>query len=377
MRGNARFGRRNVKKTNNYAHAIQVIKTAILKSRYRAAALANRELLSLYYGVGKFISENSRNGFWGTSAIDTICEKLQLELPGLRGFSAGNVKKMRIFFEQWCEYIENRASATHDLELSIDRDIEFAALATFENEKLPSGFMGIGFTHHYEILKKTQSLEERLFYIERCAAEFWSVEGLRYNLKSRLFTKQGKMPNNFNKVITDKDLQRKALLSFKDEYLLDYINIESPDDEPDERVLENGIVSNIRKFIMSLGKDFSFVGSQYRLVFEKREYFLDLLFFNRQLQCLVAIELKRGDFKPEYMGKMNFYLSVLDDSVKLPHENPSIGIILCKTKNKRIVEFSFRDMTKPMGVATYKTASKLPAKYRNVLPDAEQLKELL
>ncbi|MDR2728501.1 MAG: DUF1016 domain-containing protein, partial [Chitinispirillales bacterium] len=173
------------------------------------------------------------------------------------------------------------------------------------------------------------------------------------------------------------DLQRKALLSFKDEYLLDYINIESPDDELDERVLESEIVNNIRKFIMSLGKDFSFVGSQYRLVFEKREFFLDLLFFNRQLQCLVAIELKRGDFKPEYMGKMNFYLSVLDESVKLPHENPSIGIILCKTKNKRIVEFSFRDMTKPMGVATYKTASKLPPEYRKVLPDAEQLKELL
>ena len=142
-------------------------------------------------------------------------------------------------------------------------------------------------------------------------------------------------------------------------------------------MLENEIVSNIRKFIMSLGKDFSFIGNQYRMIFEEREYFIDLLFFNRQLQCLVAIELKRGDFKPEYMGKMNFYLSVLDELVRLPHEKPSIGIILCKTKNERIVEFSFRDTTKPMGVATYKTASELPKEYRNILPDAEQLKNLM
>jgi len=159
--------------------------------------------------------------------------------------------------------------------------------------------------------------------------------------------------------------------------LLDYINIEASDDESDERVLESGIVGNIRKFIMSLGKDFSFIGSQHRLVVEGQEYFIDLLFFNRQLQSLIAIELKRGDFKPEYLGKMNFYLSALDDLVRLPHENPSIGIILCKSKKQRVVEYAFRDTTKPMGVATYKTAEKLPTKYRNILPDAERLKELL
>jgi predicted nuclease of restriction endonuclease-like (RecB) superfamily len=219
-------------------------------------------------------------------------------------------------------------------------------------------------------------MKERLFYIEHCATEFWSVEKLQYHLKSNLFTKQGKLPNNFQTAISDKDLQRKALLSFKDEYLLNYINIESPDDEPDERVLESEIVNNIRKFIMSLGKDFSFIGNQYRIIVEK-EYFIDLLFFNRQLQCLVAFDLKRGDFKPEYLGKMNFYLSALDDLVRLPHENSSIGIILCKSQNQRTVEYAFRDMTKPMGVATYKTASELPPEYKNVLPDAERLKELL
>jgi predicted nuclease of restriction endonuclease-like (RecB) superfamily len=192
-----------------------------------------------------------------------------------------------------------------------------------------------------------------------------------------LYENQGKLPNNFEKTISDKDFQRKAMLSFKDEYLLDYINIESPDDEPDERVLENEIMNNIRKFIMSLGKDFSFIGNQYRMIVEEREYFVDLLFFNRQLQSLVAIDLKRGEFKPEYLGKMNFYLSALDDLVKLPHENPSIGIILCKSQNQKLVEYTFRDMSKPMGVATYKTAKELPAEYRDVLPDTESLMELL
>jgi hypothetical protein len=180
--------------------------------------------------------------------------------------------------------------------------------------------------------------------------------------RSGLYAKQGNLPNNFKSKISDIDIQRKALLSFKDEYLLDYINIELPDDEPDERVLESMIVNNIRKFIMSLGKDFSFI---------------DLLFFNRQLQCLVAIELKRGDFKPEYLGKMNFYLSALDDLVRLPHENRSRGIILCKSQKQNIVEYAFRDMTKSMGVAIYKVATEHPDEYKDILPNAEQLKQLL
>jgi predicted nuclease of restriction endonuclease-like (RecB) superfamily len=224
---------------------------------------------------------------------------------------------------------------------------------------------------------KTKTLEESLFYIEKCATEFWSVRTLQYHLKENLFAKRGELPNNFQTTISDIDLRRKALFSFKDEYLLDYINIESPDDEWDERVLENEIVTNIKNFIMSLGKDFSFIGNQHRLIIEEKEYFVDLLFFNRQLQCLVAIELKRGAFKPEYLGKLNFYLSALDDLVRLPHENRSIGIILCKSQKQSIVEYAFRDMSKPMGISTYKFATELPEQYRNILPDIDELKQLL
>lgn len=368
----------------NYANVVRQIKTAILQSRYRAIALANKEQLSLYYGIGEFVSKNSREGTWGTGAIDLISEQLQQELPGLRGFSASNIKNMRIFYEAWHTLV-NRQLATDDLNTA-DSEYDIPSTAEFRIKidwlsnvsLLPTpNFTLVGFTHHYEIIKKAESLPERLFYIDKCASEFWSVEKLKYSLNEKLFFEQGKQPNNFAITISDADLRRKALLTFKDEYLLDYINIESPDDEVDERVLESEIVLNIKNFIMSLGKDFAFIGNQYRLIIEEQEYFVDLLFFNRQLQCLIAFELKRGAFKPEYLGKMNFYLSALDDLVRLPHENRSIGVILCKSKKEKIVEYAFRDTSKPMGVSTYKLATELPEKYREILPSEEELRKLM
>lgn len=351
--------------------AIKTIKQAILHSRYQAAALVNRELLSLYYGIGGYISSNSRQGFWGTGALENISKSLQQELPGLRGFSVGNIRKMRIFYEEWNKEFSNRALATHDL-----KQIEFRALITHELEEAYFGFLNIGFTHHYEILKHTHSIEERKYYIQKCATEFWTVEKLRYNLKSNLYSSEGAMFSNFNSTIKNIDFGKAAIKSFKDEYLLDFVNIEDVD-EIDERVLEHEIVLNIKKFIMALGSDFSFLGNQYRLIVDEKEYFLDLLFFNRRLQSLVVIELKRGEFKPEYAGKMNFYLSALDEDVKMPHENPSIGIILCKSQSQKIVEFAFKDTSKPMGVAVYKLASELPEKYKDILPNPDMLRELL
>lgn len=367
----------------NFIQAIQTIKSAILQSRYRAATLVNRELLSLYFGIGKFISENSRNHFWGTNAIETISVKLQQELPGLRGFSPVNIKRMRQFYEEWEKHFQSteyqksifRPLPTDEIQtdlLLLNRPLLTDDLANLNFDD----FLAIGFTHHYEILIKTKTVEERLFYINSCAKEFWSVEKLKYNLKISLFQKQGSLPNNFEKTIQNTNLQKQALQSFKDEYLLDFINIEDPD-ELDERLLENEIVLHIKKFIMALGSDFSFLGNQYRLEVDEKEFFIDLLFFNRRIQCLVAIELKRGEFKPEYAGKLNFYLSALDEYIKLPHENPSIGIILCKSQSQKIVEFAFRDTSKPMGVATYQLATQLPEQYRNMLPDAETLKKLL
>ena len=344
--------------TPSYLLAVKAIKEAILESRYKAARLVNREVLALYYAIGGYISEQSRAASWGANAIGTISELLQQELPGLRGFSETNIKRMRLFYEAWQPLFDNRPVAD---ELS---------------REMMESFLSVGFSHHSEILAKVKDFDQRMFYIEKCASGFWSKDKLIYYLKDGLYDKQASIPNNFELTIPKADLRKRALQSFKDEYFLDFVNIEDPD-EFDERVLEQQIVHNIKNFIMALGSDFSFMGNQYRIMVAEKEYFIDLLFFNRRLQSLVAIELKKGEFKPEYAGKLNFYLSALDEYVKLPNENPSIGIILCKDKNTKTVEFAFRDINKPMGVATYKTSSELPKEYQGILPAAKDLMELM
>ena len=376
---------------NNYVLAVKQIKTAILKSRYEAAALANKELLKLYFGIGQYVSFHSRNKNWGKGAIDSISSLLQQELHGLRGFSATNIRNMRIFYEEWeCmqPFLTDKKEPLFQFsEEELDRQllsgdlndsflIQQLPTAELENEWIEL-FLKVPFTQHRLIIRGAEVMEERVFYIQKVATEFWSFETLKHHLKSDLYQRQGKLAHNFQSTLSENAFRQKALMAFKDEMLLDFINIEDADEEPNERVLENAIVQNIKKFIMALGTEFSFIGNQHRLLIEDEEYFIDLLFFNRKIQSLVAIELKKGKFKAEYVGKMNLYLSALDEMVKQPHENPSIGIILCKEKNNKIVEFAFRDTSKPMGVVTYKTYNDLPEAYKNILPDTETLKSLL
>ena len=352
-------------------HIILELKSAILRSRYQAARLVNKELIALYFTIGKKISETATKEAWGMKILDKISSGLQKELPGLRGFSSANLKKMRVFADFWITHL-NFGSATPN-QINIIPDEISSALPNQLPEKISTVFFSVSFTHHYSIASKCQTLDEALFYLVHIANEFWNYRYLENQIKAGRFFKKGALPNNFTNTLSATHFE-KALDTFKDEYLLDFINIET---DEDERVLEHQIVRNIKKFILSLGNDFAFMGNQYRLIVEEQEYFIDLLFFNRVLKCLVAFELKTGKFKPEYLGKMNFYLSALDDLVKQPHENPSIGIILCKEKNNKIVEYSFRDFNKAMGVATYKTSNKLPEKFRKTLPDSETLKRLL
>jgi predicted nuclease of restriction endonuclease-like (RecB) superfamily len=365
---------------NQYKTAIKELKSMILTSRYRAAALANKELLLLYFSVGEFISIKSRQGGWGTAILSTLSDDLQKELPGLKGFGATNLKRMRLFYEAWDKKNTIRPLLTDKLNHSKNPDARQRKIKPpihpLLTDELITAFAAVSFTHHSEILAAVKELNHRLFYIEQAALNFWSVSTLKYQIAAKLHLSQGKLPNNFGKAIADDALREKALQTFKDEYLLDFINIEDPE-AADEREIENEIVRNVRRFILSIGTDFAFIGNQYRLEVGEEEYFIDLLFYNRRLQSLVAFELKKGKFKPEYMGKMNFYLSALDELVKQPHENPSIGIILCKSKTDKVVEFSFRDFTKAMGVATYKTTKQLPAKYKGILPNANELKKLL
>ncbi len=234
-------------------------------------------------------------------------------------------------------------------------------------------FLKIGFTHHMTLISKCKDINERIFYFQKTIENQWSITILEYHINSRLYQLKGKMINNFESTLPKK-MHKHATDAFKSEYLLDYINL---DEDDNERVLENEIVRNIKKFIMSLGNDFSFIGNQYRVIVGEEEFFIDLLFFHRTLQSLVAFELKRGKFKAEYAGKMNLYLSALDEYVKKEHENPSIGIILCKEKDDKVVEFTFRDYNKAMGVAKLKTSRKIPKKFKGLLPDTDELKKLL
>jgi predicted nuclease of restriction endonuclease-like (RecB) superfamily len=360
-----------------YKDAVLEIKSAILQSRYRAAANANAEHLALKYNIGRYVSLNTRTGKWGTRAIEDISNQLQAELPGLRGFSASSIKNMRVFYEEWASALEtNRQLTTGDLSGEA-QGIVIRQLPTGElGQDNTLAFLRTGFTHHIEIITKCKDHEERWYYIRRNAAGFWSVDTLKSHIRAKDFSTQGGLPNNFEITIPDKKQVSRAVRAFKDEYLLDYIDIEEEDDEEllDEHVLDRQIVANIKKFIMTFGNGFCYIGNHYRVIVEGEEGFVDLLFFSRDLNCLVAIELKSGKFKPAYLGQLSFYLSALDEFVKKPHENNTIGLLLCKQANKTFVEFAVRDYNKPMGVAVYRTANDIPKEYasRRSLVDGVQ-----
>ena len=368
-----------------YRNAVSTIKQAILQSQYRAAKLVTGEQLSLYFGIGGYVSANSREGTWGTGAIDRISEQLRRELPGLRGFSASSIKDMRAFYEYWCQYI-NRQPLAVDLQIAENNTVIDIDSFTLQNwsplavEINREEFLSVSFSHHIEILHKTKDIHEVLFYIHQTVIHKWDKYDLRDRLKSGLFKLQQSATNNFIQTMPVVNA-RKAIGMFKDEYLLDFINVEEMEvDKPadvDERVVEQAIVRNVKQFIMTFGRDFAYIGNQYHLEIFTNEMFPDLLFFNRELNCMVCVELKTGAFKPGYIGQLHTYMRVLDDKVKKPHENPTIGILLCKSADKAFVEYVISDYNSPMGVATYKTTADMDERMRKSLPDMEEMRKLL
>ena len=362
--------------------AVTAIKQAILQSQYRAAKGVNSEQLSLYFGIGRYISEHSRAGFWGTGAIKSISEQLQREMPGLRGFGERQLKNMRTFYEEWRDYF-NSAAVAAELKSTDNEDaINAAALPSLIRQPLAAelsadAFVGISFTHHCEILAKAKDYPERIFYIHQAYINKWDKYKLRELLKEDLYHHQGVLPNNFAKTIPASKSAIRAIEMFKDEYLLDFINVEEigvrDEADVDEREVEKAIIQNVKNFIMTFGRDFTFVGNQYHLEKYGHHSYPDLLFYNRELAALVVVELKRGDFKPAYLGQLSAYLRILDTEVKKPFENPSIGIILCKRADKSFVEFLIQGYDNPMGVATYKSAEDV----RKVLPTEEELRRVM
>lgn len=388
------------RQTDELASAVQIIKEAIQQSQLRALGAVNQEQLALYYGIGRFISANTRNKNWGKGFIEAVSEQLRKELPGLRGFSVRNIKNMRTFYEEW-QTLENHNSAlataenesgkrlfvgTNENENLAVKTAEFSTDKIYQLKltNLPDfpvvAFLSISFTHHTAILTKVKSYEERIFYIQFAADTKAKVEDLEQLIDDDLFHHQGQLPNNFKKNIPSQLQAYRAISMFKDEYLLDYINVEElfvRDKDRDERVIEQGIIQNVKNFIMTFGKDFTFVGNQYHLEKFGVEEFPDLLFFNRELSALVCVELKSGPFKTAYLGQLAGYLRILDDEVRKPNENPSIGILLCKSANKKFVEYVIQDYDKPMGVATYKTAADMDERLKRLLPSVDELEKLL
>ena len=374
--------------TTEYAeltNAVQAIKGAILQSQQHALAAINQEQLALYYGIGRFVSMNTRNKNWGKGFIEAVSEQLRKELPGLRGFSAASLRKMRTFYEEWQMLSDNSFVETNKLvDIESNSFVGTNELPTVQfkiDANFPiTAFMNIGFTHHYAIISKVKDVEQRKFYIQFAADTKAKVEDLEQIINDDLYSHQGELPNNFKKTIPDQLQAYRAITMFKDEYLLDFINTEElfiRDKDRDERVIEQRIVQNVKEFIMTFGKDFTFVGNQYHLEKFGVEEFPDLLFFNRELAALVCVELKDGPFRTSYLGQLTGYLRILDDEVRKPNENPSIGIILCKSANKKFVEYVIQDYDKPMGVATYKTTADMDERLKRLLPPVEELEKLL
>ena len=351
-----------------YVEFIDDLKRNIIQSRYIAARLANKEQLLLYFNIGKMLSEKIAAEKWGSRVIQEIANDLQKQLPGLRGFSHRNLMNMRRFYHEY------QSSIIVQLTTAQIKHISNASSSPSEKHgaNVKEYFFGISFTHHILLLVKCKTNAERFFYMEQASVHHWPVTLLEHHINSNLFAQQGKLPNNFAKTL--KQLEPSALEVFRDEYLMDFIG---SGDVEDERVLEQKVVADIKNFILRMGKGFCFIGNQFRLELAGEEFFIDLLFFNRCLQCLVAFELKRGKFKPAYAGQVNFYLNVLDEKIKLPHEHPSIGIVLCKEKNNTVVEFAVKSIDKAMGVATYRTSNQMPDEMKGILPDAKELARLL
>ena len=387
-----------------YQSAVDVIKTAILQSQARAAKAVNQEQLALYYGIGRYVSANTRKKKWGTGAIETISSQLRKELPGLRGFSATSMRNMRTFYEEWRQLESNSSVVTDEIQMlssnssvatdeftqintkssvatddfKADSEIRQLQLANLPNFPLRE-FLSISFTHHVAILAKAKTYEERIFYMKYADMYKATVEDIEKVIGQDLYHHQDRMPNNFLATIPDYKQAYRAIRMFKDEYLLDFINVEElgmHDEDIDESVIESNIVHNVKNFIMTFGRGFTFSGSQVHFDKLGHDHWIDLLFFNRDLNRTVVFELKNGGFKVAYLAQLSAYLRILNDDDRRDHEEAPIGIILCKHADKDYAGYIMQDFRQPMGVATYKTADEIDPELLKALPPREELQRV-
>lgn len=327
-----------------YIVFLSEIKEKIHQAQYEAMKQVNNTLLTLYWEIGKSIVEKQNQHGWGKSIVQTLSKDLQNEFPGVQGYSARNLWYMRNFYDQYKK-----------------------------NTKLQPLVAEISWSHNMVIMEKCKEDLERQFYIQMAKKYGWTKNVLIHQIEGKSYEKFLLNQTNFDKAVPAK-YKHQAKLAVKDEFSFEFLELA---EEHSEKELEQALMKNIRSFLFELGSDFTFVGNQYRLNIGDEDFYIDILLYHRKLKSLIAIELKTGNFKPEFAGKMNFYLTVLDDTIKNESENPSIGIIICKGKNKTVVEYALRSTTSPIGVSNYKLTETLPKEYKNLLPSPQEIEDKL
>ncbi len=328
----------------DYGALLVAVKERVRAAQYQALKAVNKELVGLYWDIGRMIVGRQVDEGWGQAIVERLADDLQKEFPGIKGFSVQNLWYMRQLYQEY-----------------------------HENEKLQPLVGEIGWSHNLIILQRCKDSLEREFYLRMTRKFGWSKNVLVHQIENQSYEKTLLGQTNFDRTLKP-EVRAQAKLAVKDEYLFDFLELSA---EHSERELERALIARIEDFLRAMGGLFAFVGSQFRLEVEDKEYFIDLLLFHRRLKCLVAVELKIGEFQPEFVGKMQFYLAALDRQVREKDENPSIGIILCKEKNRTIVEYALQDGRKPIGVATYQIVKRLPKALKGQLPGPEEIAKLL
>jgi predicted nuclease of restriction endonuclease-like (RecB) superfamily len=337
---NRHMGKSIITEGGDYADLLRILKDRIRTAQIRASLSVNRELVLLYWQIGREILARQEAQGWGSKVIDRLAIDLRGEFPEMKGFSSRNLLFMRGFAEAFSE----------------------EAIVKQLVSQIPWG-------HIIRIIQTSKDSSERQWYINKTIEHGWSRDVLVHQIESGLYHRQGKAITNFDRTLP-KLQSELAHQTLKDPYLLDFLNL---GEEAEERDFERALTEHIRRFLLELGVGFSFVGSQYHLEVGDQDFYLDLLFYHLRLRCFVVIDLKMREFQPEYTGKMNFYLSAVDDLLRHKDDQPSIGIILCKAKNKVIVEYALRDTRKPIGVSGYKLTETLPKKLQGKLPSIKEL----
>lgn len=327
-----------------YYEFLDEIKEKIYQSQYQALKKVNMELIQLNWFIGKSIVERQQKYSWGKSVVENLALDLQKEFPGVKGYSVQNLWYMRQFF------------------------VEYEG-----NEKLQPLVGEISWSKHLVIMSKCKDDLEREFYIKMVKKYGWTKNVLVHQVEGKSYESFLLNQTNFDKSLEEK-YRHQGKLAVKDSYSFDFLEMS---EDYSERELELSLIKNVRKFLMEMGGDFTFYGNQYRLEVEGDEFFVDLVLYHRRLRSLVAIELKTTKFKPEYAGQMQFYLTALDEIVKTEEENPSIGIIICKEKNRTVVEYALKEMNSPMGVASYTISKQLPKDLKTLLPSPKEIAKSL